>query len=67
MRTHKILCLTTLLVGIDISGVSEALQVGDRAPDFSLPDHTGRMVRLGDYLGRQHVVLAFYIRAFTPG
>lgn len=67
MRAHKILCLTTLLAGIGISDVSEALQVGDRAPDFSLPGHTGRVVRLGDYLGRRHVVLAFYIGAFTPG
>jgi thioredoxin-dependent peroxiredoxin len=52
---------------IGVVGVSEALTVGDPAPNFSLPDHTGRVVRLSDFRGKQHVVLAFYIRAFTPG
>lgn len=67
MRARRFLCLTAFLVGIGIPGASEALQVGDRAPDFSLPDHTGRVVHLRDFLGKRHVVLAFYVRAFTPG
>ena len=29
------------------------------APDFSLADTEGRMVRLSDYKGKKHVVLAF--------
>ncbi len=43
------------------------LNVGDRAPDFSLPDQEGRTVKFADYLGKQTVVLAFYVRASTPG
>ncbi len=43
------------------------LKEGDRAPDFSLPDQNGRTVRLADYLGQKTVVLAFYIKAGTPG
>ena len=42
------------------------LQVGDKAPDFRLRDHTGRMIGLSDYLGKKNVVLAFLPGAFTP-
>jgi peroxiredoxin len=42
-------------------------QVGQAAPDFVLPDQNGHPVRLSDFHGRKSVVLAFYIRAFTPG
>jgi cytochrome oxidase Cu insertion factor (SCO1/SenC/PrrC family) len=43
------------------------LKVGDRAPDFALQDQNGKMVRLSDFTGKKTVVLAFYIRASTPG
>jgi peroxiredoxin Q/BCP len=43
------------------------LRVGDRAPDFALPDQNGDTVRLRDFLGKKTVVLAFYIKASTPG
>ena len=43
------------------------LNIGDAAPDFELPDHTGRLVRLGDFRGKRSVVLAFYLYANTPG
>jgi peroxiredoxin Q/BCP len=42
-----------------------SLQIGQQAPDFSLPSHLGREVRLSDYRGR-NVVLAFFPLAFTP-
>lgn len=42
------------------------LIIGDRAPDFSVKDHTGRTVRLSDYDGKT-VVLWFYPEADTPG
>ena len=43
------------------------LRVGDRAPDFALPDQKGDTVRLSDFKGKKTVVLAFYIKASTPG
>jgi peroxiredoxin Q/BCP len=43
------------------------LQVGDRAPDFTLPDHDGRPVRLADLLSRGPLILYFYPADFTPG
>ena len=43
------------------------LQVGDLAPDFTLPDHSGKTVKLSDFRGKQNVVLAFIVLAFTGG
>lgn len=49
------------------AGQGLALQVGDKAPMFELPSTTGASVKLDDYLGKQAVVLFFYIGAFTKG
>ncbi|ONI81085.1 thioredoxin-dependent thiol peroxidase [Actinosynnema sp. ALI-1.44] len=42
------------------------LAVGDPAPEFTLPDSTGKPVSLSDYRGRS-VVVYFYPAAGTPG
>jgi len=42
------------------------LQVGDTAPDFTLPDSDGQPVTLSDLRGHD-VVVYFYPRAGTPG
>lgn len=36
------------------------LSVGERAPDFTLPNQVGKMVRLADRLAAGPVVLSFY-------
>jgi cytochrome oxidase Cu insertion factor (SCO1/SenC/PrrC family) len=43
------------------------LKVGDMAPDFSLPDQNGKTVSLSEFRGKENVVLAFYVLAFTGG
>ena len=45
----------------------DKLKVGDMAPDFTLPDLKGTKVKLSDFRGKNNVVLAFYIFAFTGG
>jgi len=45
---------------------NRALGVGDRAPDFELPDATGDTVRLRDLLVDGPVVLTFYRGAWCP-
>jgi hypothetical protein len=43
------------------SDVAErSLKAGDRAPDFALPDATGRMVRSAELLAAAHLVVSFY-------
>ena len=43
------------------------LKVGQPAPDFALTDTEGKKVNLHDFKGKQNVVLAFYVLAFTGG
>jgi thioredoxin-dependent peroxiredoxin len=42
------------------------LEVGSKAPDFSVPDHLGRTVRLADWQGKR-VLVYWYPKADTPG
>ena len=43
------------------SGIMDrVVKVGDRAPDFTLPDTRGQSVSLGDLLARGPVVLSFF-------
>lgn len=42
------------------------LQVGSKAPQFTLPDKNGNMVSLSDFVGKK-VVLYFYPKDNTPG
>jgi peroxiredoxin Q/BCP len=43
-----------------------ALQVGDKAPDFTVNDQDGNAVKLSDLKGKK-VVLYFYPKDMTPG
>ena len=42
------------------------LDVGQKAPDFTLSDQNGSNVSLSDFLGKK-VVLWFFPKASTPG
>jgi len=42
-------------------------KVGDMAPDFTLPDTANKKVTLSEFRGKNNVVLAFFVLAFTGG
>ena len=41
-------------------------QVGEQAPDFSLPNQDGKTIKLSDYRGKKVIIFA-YPKAFTGG
>jgi peroxiredoxin Q/BCP len=47
--------------------MAPSVQVGDKAPDFTLPSQSGEEVRLSDRLGQRVVVLYFYPKDNTSG
>jgi hypothetical protein len=58
----SIACIALLMVS---ASLSFALQVGDKAPLFEGLSTKGK-IRLEDFRGKSHVVLAFYFADFTP-
>ena len=70
MTRLALLGLASILLAVPLSAAAadRPLGVGDKAPDFTLSDQHGKSVRLSELLAaRRHVVLAFYVKAFTSG
>jgi peroxiredoxin len=69
MQTRLRVAVGALLLALGSALVAHAapLAVGDKAPDFTLPDQNGNKVSLSQFLGKKNVVLAFYVFAFTGG
>ncbi len=47
--------------------LTKKLGQGDLAPDFSLTDSLGNVVKLSDFRDKKSVVIYFYPKDFTPG
>ena len=58
--------LASAAIGALLSGVVQAVEVGQPAPDFTLPGSDGQSYTLSELRG-QHVVIAFFPKAFTGG
>jgi peroxiredoxin Q/BCP len=46
--------------------VCSALDVGDKAPDFTLPSTTGEKITLSQFRGKKLVLLEFYGADYSP-
>jgi peroxiredoxin len=55
--------LAVALVGV---GVAPALEVGEEAPDFTLPSTQGEEISLHQFRGKQLVLIEFYGGNFFP-
>ena len=61
----KLAVVLTLASGALASAAE--LQVGDKAPDFTLVGSDGKTYKLSDFKGKKSVVLAWFPKAFTGG
>ncbi|HEV8457031.1 MAG TPA: hypothetical protein VGR44_01930 [Methylomirabilota bacterium] len=48
-----------------LSGAADALEVGKKAPDFTLGVPGGKQLKLSEMLGKGPVVVFTFIQAFT--
>jgi peroxiredoxin Q/BCP len=61
IRAAVLAVLTSLI----LTGAASALEVGQKAPDFTLAAPGGKQVKLADLLGKGPVVIYTFIQAFT--
>jgi peroxiredoxin len=62
----RLIMVSTTLARLLVTGVALALEVGEQAPDFTLPSTMGEQISLSQFRGKQHVLLEFYVRDHGP-
>ena len=55
-----------IVLALGLATAAPALEVGQKAPDFTLIAADGKKVQLADLLGKGPVVIYTFIQAFTP-
>ncbi len=66
---RRSLFLGVLLAGVlagTTTDVSVALEIGEKAPDFTLPSTTGEKISLSQFREKKLVLLEFYVADFAP-
>ena len=66
MTGRRSLIVLGLLALLLPAGAAQALEVGQKAPDFSLPGPGNKPVKLSELTAKGPVVLYTVIQAFTP-
>jgi thioredoxin-dependent peroxiredoxin len=64
-RSLGITVLAVTVIGLVLAGPAAALQVGDKAPDFTLPGPGNKPIKLSELTGKGPVVLYTFVQAFT--
>ena len=64
--TRLLLLRTTLASLLLLPGVALPVEVGEQAPDFTLPSTLGAPISLRQFRGKTHVLLEFYVRDHGP-
>ncbi len=66
-HTRSLFLLGVLLAGVlGVPGVATALEVGEQAPDFTLPSTTGGKISLSEFRGKKVVLVEFFVAVFGP-
>ena len=64
-RARSLLLTGVLLAGLLLAAsAATALEIGDKAPDFTLPSTTGEKISLSQFRGKKLVLLEFFISVF---
>jgi hypothetical protein len=66
MTGRRSLIALGALAALLAAGAAHALEVGQKAPDFSLPGPGNKPVKLSELTAKGPVVLYTVIQAFTP-
>ena len=66
MKKSLTILLTFSVLSVFAQDKPVALKVGDKAPDFIVKDHAGKMVSLKDLTQKGKVVVMFYRGAWCP-
>jgi peroxiredoxin Q/BCP len=68
MRTSWLLrsLVAAALIGVALVGGASALEVGQKAPEFTLNGTDGKPVKLSELTAKGPVVIYTFIAAFTP-
>lgn len=64
-KSRVALMVAGVLAGLLLAGAAHALEVGDKAPDFTLAGPGGKQVKLSELTAKGPVVLYTFIQAFT--
>ena len=66
-RKSHIMCgvLAGVMAGLLLAGPAPALEMGQKAPDFTLTGPDNKPVKLADLLGKGPLVIYTFIQAFT--
>ena len=59
------LVLASALLSLVLAGPAAALEVGQKAPDFTLAGPGGKQIKLSEMLGKGPIVIYTFIQAFT--
>ena len=64
----KGLLLSSVLLAtvLGVAGVATAVEIGEKAPDFTLPSTAGKDLSLSEFLGKKYVLIEFYGADFDP-
>jgi len=66
-QRKNLLVLGLLIFGPSATAeLSSALDVGDKAPEFTLPATTGEKISLSQFRGKKIVLLEFYGADYSP-
>jgi hypothetical protein len=66
MKTGTLIRAFVFAVSLALPGVSAALEVGEKAPNFDLASTRDGKFSLASMAGKKAVIVQFYVLDFTP-